>query len=123
MLLSGHGETRHYALRNAPLTRVALQARGQASATSEGWLADGVGCTPRKKRPRSYSGLRDDGSAANFQETNAITPSVPVSQRPFCSPADVTPLALVQVLRYEKPSALLSAFSITAARPGRCATP
>ncbi|WP_339649310.1 RNA polymerase-associated protein RapA [Halopseudomonas pelagia] len=67
MLFPASGETRHYALRNAPLTRVRFSP-GDSISHHEGWLLT-VSDVREEDGLLVYSGLRDDGSAAEFQET------------------------------------------------------
>lgn len=67
MLFPASGETRHYALRNAPLTRVRFSP-GDSISHHEGWLLT-VSDVREENGLLIYSGLRDDGSAAEFQET------------------------------------------------------
>ncbi|WP_022963280.1 RNA polymerase-associated protein RapA [Halopseudomonas pelagia] len=67
ILFPASGETRHYALRNAPLTRVRFSP-GDSISHHEGWLLT-VSDVREEDGLLVYSGLRDDGSAAEFQET------------------------------------------------------
>ncbi|MFN3578981.1 MAG: RNA polymerase-associated protein RapA [Pseudomonas sp.] len=67
MLFPASGETRHYALRNAPLTRVRFSP-GDTISHHEGWTLT-VSAVREENGLLVYSGLRDDGSDAEFAET------------------------------------------------------
>lgn len=67
MLYPASGETRHYALRNAPLTRVRFSP-GDTIGHHEGWQLT-VSDVEEQNGLLVYSGLKEDGSAAQFAET------------------------------------------------------
>lgn len=67
MLYPASGETRHYALRNAPLTRVRFSP-GDTVVHHEGWQLT-VSDVEEENGLLVYSGLREDGSPARFAET------------------------------------------------------
>ncbi|TKA92440.1 RNA polymerase-associated protein RapA [Halopseudomonas bauzanensis] len=67
MLFTANGETRHYAMRNAPLTRVRFSP-GDSITHHEGWSLT-VSDVTEKDGLLHYRGLRDDGSSAEFAET------------------------------------------------------
>ena len=67
LLFPATGETRHYALRNAPLTRVRFSPGDQISH-HEGWTLT-VADVREDEGLLYYSGLRSDGSSAEFAET------------------------------------------------------
>lgn len=98
LLFPASGETRHYALRNAPLTRVRFSPGDQISH-HEGWILT-VSDVREDSGLLIYSGLRDDGSQTEFAETmldNFIQFRL-ASDRLFASQID--PLAWFS-LRYE----------------------
>ncbi|PAU87889.1 RNA polymerase-associated protein RapA [Pseudomonas sp. WN033] len=98
LLFPASGETRHYALRNAPLTRVRFSPGDQISH-HEGWILT-VSDVREDSGLLVYSGLRDDGSQTEFAETmldNFIQFRL-ASDRLFASQID--PLAWFS-LRYE----------------------
>lgn len=67
LLFPASGETRHYALRNAPLTRVRFTP-GDNISHHEGWTLT-VSDVKEEAGLLVYTGLRDDGSPAEFAET------------------------------------------------------
>ena len=67
LLFPASGETRHYALRNAPLTRVRFTP-GDTISHHEGWQLT-VSDVGEENGLLVYHGLREDGSAAEFAET------------------------------------------------------
>ncbi|MEH6540839.1 RNA polymerase-associated protein RapA [Halopseudomonas sp.] len=67
MLFPASGETRHYALRNAPLTRVRFSP-GDSITHHEGWSMI-VSDVVEEDGLLAYAGLRDDGTPAAFAET------------------------------------------------------
>jgi ATP-dependent helicase HepA len=67
MLYPASGETRHYALRNAPLTRVRFSP-GDTIAHHEGWTLT-VSDVVEEQGLLVYSGHRDDGASDRFPET------------------------------------------------------
>ena len=67
MLFPASGETRHYALRNAPLTRVRFSP-GDSISHHEGWQLT-VTDVREEAGLLVYSGLREDGSPTEFAET------------------------------------------------------
>ena len=67
ILFPASGETRHYALRNAPLTRVRFTS-GDTISHHEGWTLT-VSETTEENGLLVYHGLRDDGTAGQFAET------------------------------------------------------
>ena len=89
MLFPASGETRHYALRNAPLTRVRFSP-GDSITHHEGWSMI-VSDVVEEDGLLAYAGLRDDGTPAAFAETmldnffNSGWPAI------VCSPARSTP--------------------------------
>lgn len=98
LLFPASGETRHYALRNAPLTRVRFSPGDQISH-HEGWTLT-VSDVREDSGLLVYRGLRDDGSQTEFAETmldNFIQFRL-ASDRLFASQID--PLAWFS-LRYE----------------------
>ncbi|AQZ95107.1 RNA polymerase-associated protein RapA [Halopseudomonas phragmitis] len=98
LLFPASGETRHYALRNAPLTRVRFSPGDQISH-HEGWTLT-VSDVREDSGLLVYSGLRDNGSQTEFAETmldNFIQFRL-ASDRLFASQID--PLAWFS-LRYE----------------------
>ena len=67
ILFPASGETRHYAMRNAPLTRVRFSP-GDSITHHEGWSLT-VSDVTEQDGLLHYQGLRDDGSSAEFAET------------------------------------------------------
>ena len=67
LLFPASGETRHYALRNAPLTRVRFTP-GDSISHHEGWQLT-VSDVSEVDGLLVYQGLREDGSPAEFAET------------------------------------------------------
>lgn len=67
ILFPASGETRHYALRNAPLTRVRFTS-GDSISHHEGWTLT-VSETTEENGLLVYHGLRDDGTPGQFAET------------------------------------------------------
>ncbi|CEA06213.1 ATP-dependent helicase HepA [Pseudomonas saudimassiliensis] len=67
ILFPASGETRHYAMRNAPLTRVRFSP-GDSITHHEGWSLT-VSDVTEQDGLLHYRGLRDDGSNADFAET------------------------------------------------------
>ncbi|MEH6564840.1 MAG: RNA polymerase-associated protein RapA [Halopseudomonas sp.] len=67
VLYPASGETRHYALRNAPLTRVRFSP-GDSISHHEGWSIT-VSEVGEEEGLLVYTGLREDGSEATFAET------------------------------------------------------
>mgnify|MGYP005819826517 FL=1 len=67
VLYPASGETRHYALRNAPLTRVRFSP-GDSISHHEGWSIT-VNDVGEEDGLLVYTGLRDDGSETVFAET------------------------------------------------------
>ncbi|WP_150303566.1 RNA polymerase-associated protein RapA [Pseudomonas saliphila] len=67
ILFPASGETRHYAMRNAPLTRVRFTP-GDNISHHEGWTLT-VSDVGEEDGLLVYRGLRDDGSPAEFSET------------------------------------------------------
>ena len=92
MLFPASGETRHYALRNAPLTRVRFSP-GDSITHHEGWSMI-VSDVVEEDGLLAYAGLRDDGTPAAFAETmldNFIQFRL-ASDRLFASQIDPFPL-------------------------------
>lgn len=67
ILFPASGETRHYALRTSPLTRVRFSP-GDHITHHEGWNLT-VSDVSEQDGLLQYRGLRDDGSSAEFPET------------------------------------------------------
>ncbi|SFQ75859.1 ATP-dependent helicase HepA [Halopseudomonas formosensis] len=67
MLFPASGETRHYAIRTAPLTRVRFSP-GDTITHHEGWSLT-VSDVSERDGLLHYRGLREDGSEADFSET------------------------------------------------------
>ncbi|MEH6386455.1 MAG: RNA polymerase-associated protein RapA [Pseudomonas profundi] len=67
ILFPASGETRHYALRNAPLTRVRFTP-GDNISHHEGWVLT-VSDVAEENGLLQYRGLREDGTPAEFSET------------------------------------------------------
>ena len=67
MLFPASGETRHYSIRTAPLTRVRFSP-GDSIAHHEGWLLT-VSDVSEQDGLLQYQGLREDGSSDGFSET------------------------------------------------------
>ncbi|QJD57643.1 RNA polymerase-associated protein RapA [Pseudomonas sp. gcc21] len=67
ILFPASGETRHYALRNAPLTRVRFTP-GDSISHHEGWVLT-VSDVVEENGLLLYRGLREDGTPAEFSET------------------------------------------------------
>ncbi|HDZ56319.1 MAG TPA: RNA polymerase-associated protein RapA [Pseudomonas xinjiangensis] len=67
LLFPASGETRHYALRNAPLTRVRFSP-GDNIGHHEGWTLT-VSDVNEEEGLLVYTGLREDGSPERFSET------------------------------------------------------
>ncbi|SDT11686.1 ATP-dependent helicase HepA [Halopseudomonas sabulinigri] len=91
VLYPASGETRHYALRNAPLTRVRFSP-GDNISHHEGWSIT-VNDVGEENGLLVYSGLREDGSEATFAETmldNFIQFRL-ASDRLFASQIDALP--------------------------------
>lgn len=98
ILFPASGETRHYSIRTAPLTRVRFSP-GDSITHHEGWALT-VSDVSERDGLLQYQGLRDDGSADEFSETmldNFIQFRL-ASDRLFASQID--PLAWFG-LRYE----------------------
>ncbi|SDU17825.1 RNA polymerase-associated protein RapA [Halopseudomonas salegens] len=91
LLFPASGETRHYALRNAPLTRVRFTP-GDSISHHEGWQLT-VNDVSEENGLLVYRGLREDGSPAEFAETmldNFIRFRL-ASDRLFASQSDPLP--------------------------------
>ena len=67
ILFPASGETRHYAIRTAPLTRVRFSP-GDSITHHEGWALT-VSDVSEQNGLLQYQGLREDGSADGFSET------------------------------------------------------